>query len=334
MAFVGLALIVLGATLAGEFGWFTARRPFYLGDEALQVFNLSVAFLCIAVGLVVLLLFFAWARHRKRQGQEPLFDATLFANRPFSCGMTLGFLFQLTVGGMLFVLPVFLQSALQLDSLATALVLLPYTLGIFFFALLASRLPARFAARRIVQLGLLLMFVGGLLVFRSASLELVWAQLIPALACFGGGAGMVLARLSEVTLATIAPAKLGEATGGDSTAKELGVAFGVSVLGSIFLLLVYGNVVDQYDAYHGLGQATSQARQQAIIELEDWAGEISAVQWQAHLDSLPEKTAAAYDTIVDNAYLVGYRTTLQILIAAIAIMLIISTLLPKQSQRE
>ncbi len=34
------------------------------------------------------------------------------------------------------------------------------------------------------------------------------------------------------------------AVGGDSTGKELGVAFGVSVLGSIFLALMFGRVVN------------------------------------------------------------------------------------------
>jgi MFS family permease len=334
MTFVGLGLIVLGATLAGEFGWWHARRPFYVGKQVFAPFGLSGALLFMAAGVVVLFLFVIWSARRIQHGKETLFQIALFRNRMFASGVSIGFLFQLTVGGLLFVLPVFLQSALQINALDTALVLLPYTLGIFIFALGASRLPQRLPANRIVQAGLFLMLIGGGWVYHTASLELAWASLIPALFCFGAGAGVVLARLGETTLSTVQPNELGEATGGDSTGKELGVAFGVSVLGSIFLILVYGNVVDRYDAYHDLPKASVENREKAIIELEDWAAKLSQEQWQAHLDSLPKEISKAYESIVNYAYLSSYRKTLRILIGAIVVMLLVSFLLKSREKTE
>jgi hypothetical protein len=79
------------------------------------------------------------------------------------------------------------------------------------------------------------MLTGSLWVYQTADLELMWASLIPALFCFGAGAGMALARLTEITLSPVRTNELGEAVGGDSTGKELGAAFGVSVLVSINL---------------------------------------------------------------------------------------------------
>ena len=327
MTFVGLAFTVAGATSPGEFGWWKARRPFYLGDQVLAPFGLSAALLFMLAGGVGKLIFALWSQHRIRKGREALFGVKLFGNRVFAGGGAMGFLFHLTVGGLLFVLPVFLQSALQLGALDTALVLLPYTLGIFIFALGASRLPQSIPAPRSVQIGLGLMLIGGLWVNQTAGLELAWEGLIPALFCFGAGAGIVLARLTEVTLSSIEPRDLGEATGGHSTGKELGVAFGVSVVGSIFLVLVYGNVVDSYDAYHNLAVTTAEERSQAIVELEDWASQLSNKQWQAFLSGLPDETADAYRTIVNTAYLSGYRKTLRILAGAIVGMLLVSLLL-------
>jgi len=142
LTFTGLGLLVLGATLAGEFGWWSARRAFYIGDQVFAPFGLSAAVVMILAGIMVLVIYAVWAQWRVRRSLAPLFRIHIFNNRSFSLGAATGFLFQLVVGSLLFVLPVFMQSALFLDALETGLVLLPYTLGIFIFALIASRLPA------------------------------------------------------------------------------------------------------------------------------------------------------------------------------------------------
>ena len=336
MTFAGLALVVLGATLAGEFGWWQARRPFYVGDRVFAPFGLSAALYFILGGAIFLICYALWANRQARRGGASLFKMKLFKNRQYSSGVSLGFLFQVTVGGLLFVLPVFLQSALQLGALDTALVLFPYTLGMFVFALAAARLPSSIPARRIVQAGLLIMLAGAWSVYQTAGLELAWRSLIPALFCFGAGAGLVLARMTEITLSTLTPDELGEGAGGDSTGKEFGVAFGVSVLGSIFLIMVYGHVVDAYDAYHHMPVATAEGRQQAIVELEDWASRLSDEQWRNHLASLPENTANTYRRIVNTSYLTGYRHTLRILIVTIGVMILVSLRMkvPKQQPSE
>ena len=283
----------------------------------------------MAAGALVLAYFAIRSNARARRGGHPLFHVSLFRYRLFAAGTGLGFLFQFTVGGLLFVLPVFLQSALQLNAMSTALVLLPYSLGIFVFALGAARLPATLNAVRVVQVGLILMLVGGIWVHQTAALQLNWSALLPALFCFGAGAGLTLSRLTELTLSQLAVSELGEGTGGNSTSGELGVAFGVAVLGSVFLLLVYGNFVDAYGTYH-LVEMTEVERNEAIIELEDWAAQLSDSDWEAYLASLPAKTADAYQAIVNAAFLHGYRATLRILIGVIALMIFVSLIMARR----
>jgi MFS family permease len=324
LTFVGLGLLVLGATLAGEFGWWSARRPFYIGEAVFAPFGLSPALVLILGGGVVLLAYAAWALQRARRDLAPLFQVRIFRIRSFSVATALGFCFQLAVGGLLFVLPVFLQSALFLDALDTGLVLLPYTLGIFVFALGASRLPASISPVLVVRIGLILMLVGGWWVYQTVSLQLEMASLVPALFCFGAGAGMVLARLTEITLSEVRPAQLGEATGGDSTGKELGVAFGVSVLGSIFLGLMFGRVVDGYFEFHGQPEVTTAEHTEAVIELEDWAAKITDDQWKAFLDRLPDVTGNTYEAIVADAYLAAYQNTLEVILGVILVMMVVS----------
>jgi MFS family permease len=325
LTFAGFALLVLGATLAGEFGWWSARRPFFVGDEVFAPFGLSATLVFMLAGIAVLFAYAGWAQWRLKCNLAPLFQVQIFRNRSFSVGAALGFCFQLAVGGLLFVLPVFLQSALYLDALNTALVLLPYTLGIFVFALGASRLPASISAVFVIRAGLVFMLVGGWWVYRTASLQLDMASLVPALFFFGAGAGIVLARLAEVTLLEVKGSELGEATGGDSTGRELGVAFGVAVLGSIFLALMFAGVVDGYFAFHGeSAQVVEAERAQAVIELENWAAKITDDQWKVFLDRLPDTTGKAYEAIVANAYLSAFQNTLEIILSVIVMMMVVS----------
>jgi hypothetical protein len=168
------------------------------------------------------------------------------------------------------------------------------------------------------------MLLGGAWVYQTASLQLDMTSLVPALFVFGAGAGMVLARLTEITLSEVKPTELGEATGGDSTGRELGVAFGVSVLGSIFLALMFGRVVDDYFAFHGEKGVTQVEHKKAVIELEDWAARITDDQWRAFLDRLPDTTGHAYEAIVANAYLSAYQNTLLVILGVIVVMILVS----------
>ncbi len=333
MSFTGLGLVVLGATLAGELGWWKARRPFLIGETGIAPFGMSVAALMILAGMVVLALFACWSIKQSRLSRPSLFHMKIFRHTTYSTGVALGFLFQLTVGGLLFVLPVFLQSALGLGAMQTGLVLLPYTMGIFIFALGASRLPETMSVQRIIQAGLAIMLIGVVWVQATASLELNLGVLAPALFVFGAGAGIVLARLPGLTLSSIGPDELGEAAGGASTGRELGVAFAVAVLGSIFLALMFGNVVEQYDAYHDISGVTLEDRQQAIMELEDWAAKTTDDDWQTFLSTIPEETSAAYKSLVAESYLTAYRITLRILTFVVAAMLCCAFLL-KGAQKQ
>ena len=79
---------------------------------------------------------------------------------------------------------------------------------------------------------------------------------------------------------------------------------------------------------------TAEERDRVIIELEDWASRLSEEQWQAYLGGLPEQTADAYRSIVNSAYLIGYRSTLRILIGAIGVMLLVSLMLKRRDKTE
>jgi hypothetical protein len=90
------------------------------------------------------------------------------------------------------------------------------------------------------------------------------------------------------------------------------------------MALMFGRVADGYFTVHGETGIPEAERDQAIVELEDWAARIADDQWRVFLDRLPDGVGDAFESIISNAYLGAYQTTLQIIIGIIAIMIILS----------
>ena len=84
---------------------------------------------------------------RHRDGKVTLLDPGLFTLPHFKLGFTAQMLQNITLGGAMIALPIFLQIKLEYDALETGLSLAPLSLTMFAVAVLAGRrsgAPARF----------------------------------------------------------------------------------------------------------------------------------------------------------------------------------------------
>ena len=100
----------------------------------------------IAVGVVGLGSLGYWLVRRKRQGKPTLIDPDLFRLPHFRLGITQQMLQQITLGGAMIVLPLFLQMTLEYNAMQAGLSLAPLSLSMFAVAMLAGRMD-RQAAR-------------------------------------------------------------------------------------------------------------------------------------------------------------------------------------------
>ena len=64
-----------------------------------------------------------------------------------------------------------------------------------------------------------------------------WWRYEPFLFLYGFGIGLATAQLTSVILADVPPAQSGEASGIQSTSRQVGSALGVAILGSTLALL-------------------------------------------------------------------------------------------------
>jgi EmrB/QacA subfamily drug resistance transporter len=221
---VGMGLVVFGLIESGWFGWWRQDSgawspvPFALGAGA----ALLVAFVLVE-------------RSRARTGRHVLVDLDLFRLRSFRVGVIAALIVAFGEFGLLFTLPLLLQGTLGFSALGTGAVVLALALGTFLVSGALPRLSARMSQRAIVQtgLGFEAVAVGALALVLSTTVPT--AALVGLLALYGVGVGMATAQLTALLLTDVPVRESGQASGLQSTIRQVGSALGVALLGGLLV---------------------------------------------------------------------------------------------------
>jgi len=138
---LGMVLIVLGILLASTYGLLRARKDFaVLGVTVLPKGGLSPTVLLVVLGLVVLVGFAAWERRRIDRREDPLVHLAVLRPRATRVGSVALGLRSLFTAGLMFVVPVYLQTALGYDALRSGVTLLPVTVALIAASVVVARL--------------------------------------------------------------------------------------------------------------------------------------------------------------------------------------------------
>ena len=191
------------------------------------------ALLAIGVGALGFLAW--WLRKRKREGKPALLDVDLFKSKYFRLGISSQTLQQVALGGLMIVLPMFLQMVLEYNALEAGLSLAPLSLSMFFVALLAGKRAGKRSPSRIIRAGFLLLVVGiGILIPIISWNDSGWAMVVPLLIA-GSGLGLLVSQLNNYTLSPIEEERVSEAAGVNSAGGSFGLSFGLAFAGAIML---------------------------------------------------------------------------------------------------
>ena len=116
--------------------------------------------LLIAIGALALWALARWLVRRHREGKVTLLDPELFELPHFKLGFTAQMLQNITLGGAMIALPIFLQIKLEYDALETGLSLAPLSLTMFAVAILAGRRSGDRRGSEIIRAGFALSTLG------------------------------------------------------------------------------------------------------------------------------------------------------------------------------
>lgn len=239
---VGLLSIVFGIIEASTYGWWKAKQDFNLFGHTLSLGGYSFVPFAVAFGIIILGLFLLWERFVERKGNTPLVSVKLFLNKTFSVGVFTTMIVSLGQVGLIFALPVFLQSVLGLDALHTGIALLPLSLSLLVVGPLSAFISHRIPPKYIIMAGLLLNAVAMFVLRASLGVDISTWNMAPGLILYGAGMGMVMAQISNLTLSSVSVQQAGEASGVNNTLRQVGSSLGTSIIGAVMLTVLTSNL--------------------------------------------------------------------------------------------
>jgi EmrB/QacA subfamily drug resistance transporter len=265
---LGLAVVVFGILKSSEWGLIEPRGAMTVGGTEITPFGFSVVPFLILLGAGILAAFVLWEERRERLGRDTLLDRALLKIAPLRAGLLTLMMQQLILLGTFFVMPVYLQVVLGLDAFETGKRLFPMSVTMFLAALLAPRLAASIAPKRVAQAGLLALMLASLLLLGTIDIELSETEFAVALAIFGVGAGLLLSQLGNVIMSSVDPSKTNEAGGLQGTAQNLGASLGTALIGAVLIAALTSGFVSRIEENPAVPQAArdriAQAAQQGI----------------------------------------------------------------------
>ena len=197
------------------------------GGEAVLAF--------IAAGAVSMGAFAWWLLKRKREGKLSLIDPDLFRSKNFRIGISQQGLQQISLGGMMIALPIYLQMVLEYNALESGLSMAPLSLSMFAVALIVGRRAGKRRPAVIIRAGYLLLTIGMAILIPLVPRADSGLWLAVPLLLAGSGLGMLVSQLNNFTLAPISEERVSEAAGVNSAAGSFGLSFGLAVAGGVML---------------------------------------------------------------------------------------------------
>ena len=195
-----------------------------------------------AVAVVV----FLW---HERRTARPLMDLRLFKHRPFAAGAIVAFIYGMGLFGSTYLLPVFMQVALDIVPSLSGAVMLPAGLVLAATIPLAGRLADRQPVSRMVGGGLTLLAASFLLMATIGIGTSLW--LIVAWAVIGRiGLGFVMPSLNLGAMRGLPDDLISQGASNINFMRQLGGAVGISLVGIVLEWRLQAEPATPVRAFH------------------------------------------------------------------------------------
>jgi MFS family permease len=192
---------------------------------------------------VLVLAGFGWYQvRRQRAGRDPLVEPSVFRHRSYRAGLVFSVVFVGSLGGIVMIFNVFLQSGLGFTPWHSAVTTAPWAAGAFVGSA-AGGIAMSKLGRRVLHAGLIIEAAGLLgiyAVMRGAGGGVSTADLLAPMVIGGLGMGMVFVPLFDIVMAGVRPQEMGSASGVLQTVNSLGMSLGIAGIGAIFFALAGG----------------------------------------------------------------------------------------------
>jgi EmrB/QacA subfamily drug resistance transporter len=164
--------------------------------------------------------------------RHPVLPLQIFRNRSFTAASASGFAFQFSCYGLLFMLALFVQTAWNRSPLQAGMLLLPFAIGTIVTTMLLNPLLLKRGPRWMLWAGSSLAMAGGIVTLMISTPD-TWPVLVAGTVMIAVGTGIYSPTLNVVATTSVDPAYAGLASGVYNTLRQIGMAIGIAVLGSL-----------------------------------------------------------------------------------------------------
>mgnify|MGYP003332962695 CR=1 FL=1 len=318
---IGFGTVVVSLVRAAEWGWIRPRSaPF-------TVLGYSPTIPLVIAGLFVVWGFLEWENREVHRGNA-LLDPSMLRIGSLSNGLATLTIQQFVIGGLFFVLPLFLQIVLGLDALSAGLRILPLSIALFVASFAGAALASRFAPRRLIRIGVAIVVAGVLGCVGTIDLALDRAPFAASMAVIGLGLGLGLSQIGNVLQSSVDVSRSNEVGGLQGTAQNLGASLGTAVIGAILLSGLAVSFVNTVKADPSIPTSIKQQIEQSTAS---GVGFISAPQAEQVLETagIPEADQRA----ILGAYRDSQIQALKSALAAVAVVGLLGFLTSRRIQR-
>jgi EmrB/QacA subfamily drug resistance transporter len=278
-----------------------------------------LALLLIGAGAMAAFAF--WISSRKKAGKPVLIDPRLFTSKLFRFGISSQTLQQISLGGLMIVLPLFLQMALGYNALQAGLSIAPLSLSMFGVALLAGRRGGNMRPSSLIRWGFVLLLIGTILIIPIVPrADTGWWLFIP-LVIAGSGLGLLVSQLNNYTLSPISEERVSEAAGVNSAGGSFGLSFGLAFAGAIMLAVLSVTFTNMSNASN---EFTSQQKEQVAQVLQNNAQIVSNEQLEDYLEGQPQNIQDEILQINNQSRIYALQVAMLIPISAAILGLLVS----------
>lgn len=234
ISMVMFSFLVFGLIEGRNFGWWNINvtRRFEIFGFKWPTEGISVIPIVLAISAAAFVAFFYWEKKREAEGKSVLLDLSLFKITSFRNGSIAALIISMGEFGLIFALPLWLQNIEGLNAVSAGVVLLWLAGGAFIASAVGGALNGKLTPVNAIRIGVFLEVIGVAGIAFVTSTESGWAGIAPFLAVYGVGVGLATAQLTGVIMADVPLEKTGQASGSQSTVRQIGSALGIAILGT------------------------------------------------------------------------------------------------------
>ena len=313
---VMFASLVFGLIEGRTYGWWTVNEanPFVIGDFAWPTSGISVIPVSLLIFAISTVLFVLWERKRAANNKNVILDLGLFKINSFRNGSIAAAIISMGEFGLLFAIPLWLQNVEGLTAVSSGLVLLWLAGGAFLASGASGAMNGKLTPLNTVRIGVLLELISVAGIAFVASNEGGWAGIAPFLALYGVGVGLATAQLTGVIMVSVPMEKIGQASGSQSTVRQIGSALGIAVLGTVLFTATQVSIENRIVDIKSLSVIDVDARKELATSIakpvSDSAG-AAIVGIPAYLTSqgVPDQVATEVTVAAQDGFTDGMKAT-------------------------